>query len=148
MRLLTTSLMTALLLAACSDDSTPTKTPDKTIVNPDKGAPLEASTVDKSTVDKSTVSEQKAATEAGGAKWTCKQIGECAKPCGTDVTVCVPACTAKGCPTAQTKFGALSQCAVAKCLASCVGGFNDACNDCSKVQCKTEYDACEGDVCP
>lgn len=138
MRLLTVTVISAFLLAACSDDTTTPPAGDKTAARSDKGTPSPDGTT---TADKST------STKEAGAGQTCKQVAECAMPCGTDITVCVAACKNKGCPDAVTKFDALAGCAILKCIADCTGGFNEKCNTCAQDKCAAEYNACQNHTC-
>jgi hypothetical protein len=142
MRLLTITLTSALLLAACSDDTTNPPAGDKTVAQSDKGTPA---------LDRATTAADKGTSEArtseAGAGQTCKQVAECAMPCGTDLTVCVAACKDKGCPDAVVKFDALAGCAILKCIADCTGGFNEKCNTCAQSKCPTEYNACQSHTC-
>lgn len=139
MRLLTIVIFSAFLLAACSDDTTNPPAGDKTVAQSDKGTPAVDGTT--TAADKGT-----SATEAGAGQ-TCKQVAECAMPCGTDLTVCVAACKDKGCPDAVTKFDALAGCAILKCIADCTGGFNAQCNTCAQDKCAAEYNACQSHTC-
>ena len=150
----TTMIIAALGLAltACSDDSKvtyydkgtvkdiPTK-PDNPITKKETGP-----TPDTGSKEGGMKLDGIVVTLDGTGPYNCTQISYCAKPCATDLT-CVGKCSDRGCASAKTAFTSLSNCAIAKCLLSCVGGFTDPCLACAVKECPTETGACFSNKC-
>jgi len=147
--LLTLSALITLSLAACGDDSKPAATPDTAgskdlALKADTGAPQEAGVaVEAGTTKDSSVA---AADFPAAGQWSCKQVGECQKPCGINIT-CLNACKDNGCQSAKDATDKLWNCVLGKCVADCMSGFNATCDACMLKNCATEYNACQGHTC-
>jgi hypothetical protein len=146
MRLLSITIMSSFLLLGCSDDTVAKLDgkgkPDTTVSKLDKGPVVEGTTAKDATGGQMDLPVCTGLT----SNLSCGCISTCTSACGTN-TGCIGDCTAKGCADAQTKYNALANCAIAKCIADCLGGFNAKCLACANVQCATEEAACMAQKC-
>jgi hypothetical protein len=149
MRFLTIMLTSSFLLLGCSDDTVAKLDgkgkPDTTVSKLDKGPSVDGvKGTDANGKDATGQMDLPVCTATTNISCGC--ISTCTSACGTDTT-CIGNCTTKGCAEAQTKYNALANCAIAKCIADCLGGFNAKCFACANQQCATEEAACMANKC-
>jgi hypothetical protein len=133
----------ALALGACSDDSKQPIYDNSTIKDIGTKVDKPITKKDTGTTQQDTGPKKEASTptEASTGPWNCKQIQECQKACGIDMT-CLDGCKAKGCQSAKDAIQKIWDCAIKSCLMSCTTGFSTACEQCIVGACPTEYNTC------
>lgn len=156
-------IMTALFVAACSDDDgedpkkndggtasdlAPKKDRSWTTLD-DKGNPIiidlpvTAGDLPKTLGDKNVV-----VGDLPQGTANCAAVFSCAKQCTAADTSCLPGCVATGCGSAtDTVIEDFYACAMGTCVSDCMESFSSACETCLTTNCSSDLAACMSHSC-